>query len=66
MPGTSNKQFAGNNYDYNNSLMDGNRSMLDQSQAFAGAKIQQGPITLPSGAVYEGEWRNELREGFGR
>jgi len=31
-----------------------------------GAKVSQGPVTLPSGAVYEGEWRSEQREGFGR
>jgi len=59
----------GNHFDYELSAK--NHYMGDQhngssNAAFTGAKIQQGPITLPSGAVYEGEWRNELREGYGR
>lgn len=49
-------------FEYENSVND----RQENSQPFAGSKIQQGPTTLPSGAVYEGEWRNEQREGYGR
>ena len=53
-----------NNFEYENS--NHNEHHSNNVGTFQGAKISQGPISLPSGAVYEGEWRNELREGFGR
>jgi hypothetical protein len=53
-----------NNFEYENS--NNNEHHSNNVGTFQGAKISQGPISLPSGAVYEGEWRNELREGFGR
>lgn len=28
-------------------------------------RIKQGPITLQSGAVYTGEWKDGLRDGEG-
>lgn len=31
-----------------------------------GERIPKGPATLPSGAVYEGEWRIEMRDGYGK
>lgn len=55
-----------NNFEYENSGNNDNNVNGRGTAAFPGAKIPQGPICLPSGAVYEGEWRNELREGFGR
>ena len=33
---------------------------------FSEQRILKGPITLPSGAVYEGEWKNEFRDGNGK
>ena len=28
-------------------------------------RVRQPPVTLPSGAVYSGEWRNGMRDGEG-
>lgn len=38
----------------------GNNSLEDTD-----TRIKQGPITLPSGAVYSGEWRGGMRDGEG-
>jgi hypothetical protein len=35
--------------------------MLEESDS----RMKQGPITLPSGAVYSGEWRGGMRDGEG-
>jgi hypothetical protein len=32
----------------------------------AEGRIIQGPVTLESGAIYEGEWLNHLRDGEGK
>ena len=29
-------------------------------------RIQKGPIQLESGALYQGEWMNGVRDGFGK
>lgn len=29
-------------------------------------RVKKAPITLPTGAVYEGEWKNEMRDGYGK
>lgn len=29
-------------------------------------RVQRGPYTLQSGAIYEGEWKDEMRDGYGR
>ena len=31
-----------------------------------GGRVLRGPVNLESGAVYEGEWLNGMRDGHGK
>ena len=31
-----------------------------------GGRVLRGPVNLESGAVYEGEWLNNMRDGHGK
>ena len=43
--------------------IDGDNSIIEKLD---NGRVRRGPVNLESGAIYEGEWFNGMRDGYGK
>lgn len=55
--------YENSNHHRNERALDNGESAWNQNN---GQRIRKPPVTLPTGAIYEGEWKNDMRDGYGK
>ncbi len=70
-PTNQNDGLGDPGYNFNNGTskfamsQDVRSQLMSNDESDQGVRIKQAPVTLPSGAIYSGEWLNNMRDGQG-